>query len=137
MHAKPPKSLAGDGTLRVSDAVSPCPEGATCFWSGIVTRSGTWRLDGDLLQLAYAGSDDQGFGLAYFKELLVRRDCDGNPVLVEARNDGRDHPRVPRSELAPTRARSVPPPCPTRPRPTRRSELAVPGASPSPGPEAC
>lgn len=39
--------LDADGAWRGRDLVSPCPEGVTCVWSGVVERSGAWRpLDG-------------------------------------------------------------------------------------------
>lgn len=44
--------LRGDGTFTAHDRVSPCPPGARCVWSGIVTREGTWSVAGDRLALA-------------------------------------------------------------------------------------
>lgn len=34
-----------DGRFEARDLVSPCPEGSTCVWSGIVTRKGDAMLD--------------------------------------------------------------------------------------------
>jgi len=32
-------------TIELEDRVSPCPEGGTCVWSGIVTRKGTYVVE--------------------------------------------------------------------------------------------
>lgn len=44
-------TLAADGTFQAWDRVSPCPANAKCIWSGIVTRSGSFRLKGTTLTL--------------------------------------------------------------------------------------
>src|SRR5687767_8198684 len=44
-------TLAGDGTFSARDLVSPCPPNAKCVWSGIVDRSGKWKLDGSKVLL--------------------------------------------------------------------------------------
>jgi len=38
------RTLAFDaqGRFTGQDLVSPCPEGATCIWSGVVERAGSW-----------------------------------------------------------------------------------------------
>lgn len=36
-------TLHANGEFAATDYVAPCPPDATCFWSGIVTHSGTWR----------------------------------------------------------------------------------------------
>lgn len=38
------------------DLVSPCPAGATCVWSGVVTYEGTWKDDGPFLALTETSS---------------------------------------------------------------------------------
>lgn len=43
--------LQPGGTFHAWDLVSPCPPNARCVWSGIVERSGTWRLEDDVLHL--------------------------------------------------------------------------------------
>lgn len=40
-------NLYQDGTYEARDLVSPCPEGATCIWSGIEVHKGTWGRDAD------------------------------------------------------------------------------------------
>lgn len=42
-----------DGTFQREDAVSPCPPGAKCFWSGIVTSLGTWKVAGSQVVLTW------------------------------------------------------------------------------------
>ncbi len=33
-------------TIELDDRVSPCPKGTACVWSGIVTRKGTYEVEG-------------------------------------------------------------------------------------------
>lgn len=35
--------LQDDGSWTGLDLVSPCPQGVTCIWSGVVKHSGTWQ----------------------------------------------------------------------------------------------
>jgi len=51
--------LQTDGTFRATDLVSPCPADARCIWSGIVIRSGTWRLHGRRIDLHVEQDDRQ------------------------------------------------------------------------------
>lgn len=44
--------ILAEGRFRGQDRVSPCPEGTTCIWSGVVERAGTWRIDAGQLILA-------------------------------------------------------------------------------------
>lgn len=44
-------TLTDDHTWAAEDRISPCPEGATCVWSGIVRSKGTWAVDGARLSL--------------------------------------------------------------------------------------
>lgn len=43
--------LRADGTFTASDRISPCPPGATCVWSGIIVREGTWAPGADRVTL--------------------------------------------------------------------------------------
>jgi hypothetical protein len=81
--------------VSVEDAVAPCPAGATCFWSGIVTRQAVWSLSGDRVRLAYAegAAEGDGFGIKYYAELAVRKDAEGRLVLVEIQDDGQSTDR--------------------------------------------
>ena len=56
-------------TVVVEDAVAPCPAGAVCIWSGIVTQSGTWSVVSNSVQLTYDGDTTNGFCLVYYKQL--------------------------------------------------------------------
>jgi hypothetical protein len=40
------------------DLVSPCPEGVTCVWSGVLEFSGTWQGDAALLTLSEESGQD-------------------------------------------------------------------------------
>ncbi|MFO8072871.1 MAG: hypothetical protein R6V85_13440 [Polyangia bacterium] len=40
-----------DGRFSALDEVAPCPPGAQCVWSGIVRWQGSWKIDGDLIEL--------------------------------------------------------------------------------------
>lgn len=42
-----------NGTFQREDAMAPCPPGAKCFWSGIVTSKGTWKVAGAHVQLTW------------------------------------------------------------------------------------
>ncbi len=85
--------FAADGTATVQDAVAPCPAGATCFWSGIVSVSARWSIDGTKIKLDGLPTTPS-FDLGYYKELSVKRTCDGGTNLFEARNDGSNIVRV-------------------------------------------
>jgi hypothetical protein len=82
-------SFAADG-VTISDAVAPCPAGATCIWSGVVTRAASWSLVGDRVQLVYTdAAAPSGFsGIAYVAELAARKDASGALTLVEVAADG-------------------------------------------------
>lgn len=45
-------TLAQGGTYSGRDLVSPCPEGTTCIWSGIIDFSGGWAQAHDLVTLS-------------------------------------------------------------------------------------
>lgn len=49
--------LADDGTFSATDRVAPCPENVQCIWSGIVDRSGVWRLDRGMIVLELADGE--------------------------------------------------------------------------------
>jgi hypothetical protein len=87
-------AIANDSTFVVSDAVAPCPAGAVCIWSGIVTQSGTWSVVDDSLALVYDNDTSNGFGISYFKELKIKKTCAGKLELHEERNDGSNVVRV-------------------------------------------
>ena len=72
-------TFAPGGTFTARDLVSPCPAGKTCVWSGIVERSGTWKLDGSRLTLAPEGGDGKTPGAPFATELEL-----GPDSLVEA-----------------------------------------------------
>jgi hypothetical protein len=36
-------TVGADATFVADDRISPCPPGASCVWSGIVHRKGTWK----------------------------------------------------------------------------------------------
>ncbi len=78
--------FAADGSFTVSDAVAPCPPGAACVWSGIVTNRGRWTLSAGMLplvQLTYAlPMQTAGNGLQFPTNLSVKG-CGANTVLAE------------------------------------------------------
>ncbi|MBI5607572.1 MAG: hypothetical protein HY902_01675, partial [Deltaproteobacteria bacterium] len=47
-------TFLANGTFTRSDAVSPCPAGATCIWSGIVSNGGTFKLNGATVALTWS-----------------------------------------------------------------------------------
>lgn len=40
-----------NGTFAAVDAVSPCPPGAMCVWSGIINWHGTYAIQGDVIAI--------------------------------------------------------------------------------------
>ncbi len=46
------------GTYTGKDLVSPCPPNARCIWSGVVTFSGTWVVEGSEVVLTETSSDN-------------------------------------------------------------------------------
>jgi hypothetical protein len=46
-----------DGTFRADDRVSPCPPNVACVWSGIITRTGTFKIAGRHVKLSAEPSD--------------------------------------------------------------------------------
>lgn len=45
-------TLGADGTFNARDLVSPCPKDASCVWSGIVERKGTYASGAGRLTLS-------------------------------------------------------------------------------------
>ena len=76
------------GSVLVEDAVAPCAAGATCIWSGLVTRSATWSLAGDRVSLVYTAAASDSWGIKYYDALAVKKDAAGRIVLVEQQPDG-------------------------------------------------
>ena len=79
--------------VRVEDAVAPCAAGATCIWSGIVTRDATWSVSGDRVTLSYTTDGTNSFGIQYFSTLQVKKDSLGNLVLFEVSDAGQTSDR--------------------------------------------
>jgi len=73
-------TFSKDGTVTKTDYVSPCPEGVVCFWSGIVTNTGTWQSVGSGLELSWETNDTTG-GVVLYNSLKVRTTCDGGTEL--------------------------------------------------------
>lgn len=74
--------LREDGSFLARDLVSPCPEGATCVWSGIVERAGTYAATADLITLVLAGNEPAPAAKALPTEL--QREASGAPAEVDA-----------------------------------------------------
>lgn len=81
---------ASSGSVSIEDAVAPCPPGAVCIWSGIITRAATWSLAGDRIRLSYTGTQTPRLdgSIAYYNELAVAKDANGKLVIVEISDDG-------------------------------------------------
>lgn len=67
------------------DLVSPCPKGTTCVWSGIINRSGSYRIEKDLVTLT-VGKTSTGPAKTDFPTTLT---LDANRTPVEAGSDGK------------------------------------------------
>jgi hypothetical protein len=79
--------FALDGTFVKRDLVSPCPPDAVCFWSGIVTNTGTWNVGGTAVNLAYNTANDFS-GAVGFPATLDADFCDDTVTLIETLADG-------------------------------------------------
>ena len=94
-----------NGTFTASDLVSPCPKGAQCIWSGIVTRAGTWQLDRGMIELTMTAESRPGTG-APLADLLEWHPTEdklvemvvGGPMTCEYQ---RQRPVEPRPEPGP------------------------------------
>ncbi|MSP91978.1 MAG: hypothetical protein EXR79_09305 [Myxococcales bacterium] len=64
-----------DGTFVRQDAVSPCPTGAVCLWSGIVTSAGSWAIKGTAVQLKWTSALGGNFGLQFPASLATAKQC--------------------------------------------------------------
>ncbi len=65
--------LTDGGAFTATDRVSPCPPGARCVWSGIITREGTWTSADGRLALTVT-SEGKGAGKPLPASLLVEGD---------------------------------------------------------------
>lgn len=74
--------LREDGSFLARDLVSPCPEGATCVWSGIVERAGTYTASADRITLVRAGNEPAPAAKALPDAL--QREPSGAPAEVDA-----------------------------------------------------
>jgi hypothetical protein len=83
-------SFGAGNSVTVEDSVAPCPPGAMCIWSGIVTRSATFTVSGDQIQLTYSGeAAPAGHDtIRYFNTLLTRKNYAGELVVLEQGDDG-------------------------------------------------
>ncbi len=54
-------TLNPDFSFVGQDLVSPCPPGASCVWSGVVSWKGTWNIEGPRLALNEEWSDNEAF----------------------------------------------------------------------------
>ncbi|MCB0138018.1 MAG: hypothetical protein KDD75_23135 [Caldilineaceae bacterium] len=78
-----------DGTFTRNDLVSPCPADAVCFWSGIVTNSGSYTISGSTISLTYKDGGNEMMGVSLPKSLTAKLDCDQVRILTETTSDGK------------------------------------------------
>ncbi|MFN7132327.1 MAG: Kazal-type serine protease inhibitor family protein [Myxococcales bacterium] len=71
-----------DGTVTRTDAVSPCPAGHHCLWSGIVTNSGTWQVSFGKVSLTWKTANTTG-GVSLPRTLTPYKNACGAVNLVE------------------------------------------------------
>jgi hypothetical protein len=48
-------SFSDSGDFTAQDLISPCPKDATCIWSGVVTRKGSWSQQAMTITLTQTG----------------------------------------------------------------------------------
>ena len=68
-------AFLANGTFSRADAVSPCPAGAVCIWSGIVTTGGTWKLAGTTVALTWNKPQANAWGLLFPAALQTAQKC--------------------------------------------------------------
>ena len=78
-------TFADATTFTAQDLVAPCPKGTTCIWSGIITRSGTYKTEKDLVTLDIARTSN-GPAKTQFPTTLT---LDASRAPVEAGSDGK------------------------------------------------
>lgn len=78
-------TFAEAASFVAEDLVSPCPKGATCVWSGIINRQGTYRVEKDTITLTVT-RPGSGPGKV---ELPATLTLDANRALVETGSDGK------------------------------------------------
>ncbi len=67
----------GPSEVQLEDRISPCPEGVTCVWSGVVHRQGTWQADGTRIQLTWTGEADPRMAMPAPTEFVLQDDAHG------------------------------------------------------------
>jgi hypothetical protein len=78
-------TFADAAAFAAQDLVSPCPKGTTCVWSGIINRSGTYKLSKDLVLLTVSKTSN-GPAKTQFPTTLT---FDATHALIEAGSDGK------------------------------------------------
>jgi hypothetical protein len=78
-------TFAEPASFTAEDLVSPCPKGTTCVWSGIINRSGTYKVAKDLVTLSVSKTGN-GPAKTQFPESLT---LDASRAPVEAGSDGK------------------------------------------------
>ena len=81
-------TFADATTFTAQDLVSPCPKGATCVWSGIIARSGTYKTQKDIVTLVVDKASN-GPAKTQFPPSLT---LDASRAPVEAGSDGKPCP---------------------------------------------
>lgn len=93
-----------ENTWAAIDLVSPCPTGTTCSWSGLVTFSGIWKIQGQELLTREVGGTTQTGGphptkfVATKDGKLVENGCTYETGLTvpEGYEKDRVTPKIPR-----------------------------------------
>ena len=68
-------TFLANGTFNRSDAVSPCPAGATCIWSGIVSNAGNYKVSGATISLSWSKASAGNWGLQFPSLLSATQKC--------------------------------------------------------------
>jgi hypothetical protein len=85
---------ASSGSFQVDDLVAPCPAGAQCVWSGIITNKGTFARDASgAVRLTYVEPMQTWPGLRFASSVALEG-CGDERRLVEV-DTGRAFRRVP------------------------------------------
>jgi hypothetical protein len=78
-------TFADATSFTAEDLVSPCPKGTTCVWSGIINRSGIYKVEKDVIALTVSKTGNGPAKTPFPTSLTL----DAGRAPVEAGSDGK------------------------------------------------
>lgn len=94
--------LKEDMRYTLTDLVSPCPPGGMCAWSGVVSASGTWSVEGPMVRFVEGKAENGDKGAARPETLTLGQTgqlMEGRCLYAQSEGPvgkpGKDQPPVP------------------------------------------